>query len=71
MAMPPLGPPPRILGVKITSNRIEALLILFAAVCLSLIFFGNSMLATSKVIISIGIIWSLYSWIFKKPERPY
>jgi hypothetical protein len=71
MAMPPLGPPPRIFGIKITSNRIEALLILFAGVCLSLILYGNEMMNGAKIIISLGIIWSLYLWIFKNPERPY
>ena len=70
MAMPP-GPPPRIFGIKITSNRIEALLVLFAGISLSLIFYGNNMMNGSKIIISLGVIWSLYLWIFKKPERPY
>ena len=71
MAMPQLGPPPRIFGIKITSNRIEALLVLFAGISLSLIFYGNNMMNGSKIIISLGVIWSLYLWIFKKPERPY
>ena len=71
MPMPPLGPPPRIFGIKITSNRIESLLVIFAGICLSLIFYGNSMIAASKIIITIAIIWAVYLWIFKKPERPY
>ena len=29
MTVPPLGPPPRFLGMKITSNRIEAALVMF------------------------------------------
>ena len=36
--MKPLGPPPRIFGMKITSNRIEAFFVLFATVVLFLIF---------------------------------
>lgn len=70
MPMPP-GPPPRIFGMKITSNRIESLLVLFAGVSLSLILYGNDMINGSKTIIALGVIWSLYLWIFKKPERPY
>ena len=71
MSVPPLGPPPRIFGLKITSNRIESLLVLFAFACLSLILYGNNMLGAAKIMISIGFIWALYLWIFKKPERPY
>ena len=37
----------------------------------SLILYGNDMINGAKVIISLGVIWSLYSWIFKNPERPY
>ena len=70
MIMPP-GQPPRIFGLKITSNRIESVLVMFAGVCLSLIFYANNMTVTSQTIISIAVIWSLYLWIFKKPERPY
>ncbi len=71
MAIPPLGSPPRIFGLKITSNRIESVLVLFVFACLSLIFYVNAMADISKVLISIGAIWSLYLWIIKKPERPY
>ncbi|MBT4462802.1 MAG: hypothetical protein HN640_03910 [Gammaproteobacteria bacterium] len=71
MAMPPQGPPPRILGMKITSNRIEAVLVLFVGISLSLILYGNDMINGSKTIVSLGVIWALYLWIFKKPERPY
>jgi len=71
MSVPPLGPPPRFFGMKITSNRIEAFLILFVGICLSLIFYGNDLVNTSQVIISIAVIWSVYLWLFKKPERPY
>ena len=70
MSLPP-GPPPRFLGLKITSNRIESALIMFVFICLSLIFYGNNMFDTSKVILSIGFIWAVYLWAFKKPERPY
>ncbi|MEC7832192.1 MAG: hypothetical protein VX440_00230 [Pseudomonadota bacterium] len=71
MAVPPLGKPPRFLGLKITSNRIESVLVLFVFICLSLIFLANNMINFSKVLISIGVVWSLYLWIIKKPERPY
>ncbi|MED5430007.1 MAG: hypothetical protein VX864_01245 [Pseudomonadota bacterium] len=71
MAVPPLGKPPRFLGLKITSNRIESVLVLFVFICLSLIFLANHMINFSKVLISIGVVWSLYLWIIKKPERPY
>ena len=71
MAVPPLGKPPRFLGLKITSNRIESVLVLFVFTCLSLIFLANNMINFSKVLISIGVVWSLYLWIIKKPERPY
>ncbi len=71
MAVPPSGKPPRFLGLKITSNRIEATLVLFVFICLSLIFLANNMVNFSKILISIGVIWSLYLWIIKKPERPY
>ena len=71
MAVPPSGKPPRFLGLKITSNRIESVLVLFVFICLSLIFFVNGKIDVSKILISIGIIWSLYLWIIKKPERPY
>ena len=70
MSLPP-GPPPRFLGLKITSNRIESVLIMFVFICLSLIFYGNNMLDTSKGIFLVGFIWAAYLWIFKKPERPY
>ncbi|MBT7236280.1 MAG: hypothetical protein HN866_01760 [Gammaproteobacteria bacterium] len=71
MAIPPLGPPPRLLGLKITSNRIESALIMFVFICLSLIFYGNNMSVVSEAILLIGFIWAAYLWIFKKPERPY
>ena len=71
MAVPPSGKPPRFLGLKITSNRIEATLVLFVFICLSLIFLANNMVNFSKILISVGVIWSLYLWIIKKPERPY
>ena len=70
MSVPP-GPPPRFLGLKITSNRIEAVLIMFTFTCLSLILYGNNLINASKVMISIGLIWAIYLWVFKKPERPY
>tara|TARA_B100001057_G_scaffold201382_1_gene202148 strand:+ start:1004 stop:1210 length:207 start_codon:yes stop_codon:yes gene_type:complete len=66
-----LGPPPRILGMKVTSNRIEAFFVLFATVALTLIFYANSFDKTSQVILSLGIAWVLYLWFIKKPERPY
>ena len=71
MAIPPLGPPPRLLGLKITSNRIESALIMFVFICFSLIFYGNNMSVVSEAILLIGFIWAAYLWIFKKPERPY
>ena len=71
MAVPPSGKPPRFLGLKITSNRIEATLVLFVFICLSLIFLANNMVNFSKILISIGGIWSLSLWIIKKPETPY
>ena len=69
--MPPLGPPPRFFGLKITSNRIEAALIMFVTLCLSGIFYGNNLIPAAKTVLTIGVIWSLYLWIIKKPERPY
>ena len=66
-----LGPPPRILGMKVTSNRIEAFFVLFATIALFLIFSANSFDKTSQVILSFGIAWVLYLWFIKKPERPY
>jgi len=66
-----LGPPPRILGMKVTSNRIEAFFVLFATIALTLIFYANSFDKTSQVILSLGIAWVLYLWFIKKPERPY
>ena len=70
MSVPP-GPPPRFLGLKITSNRIESVLIMFTFICFSLILYGNNLINSSKVTISIVLIWAAYLWIFKKPERPY
>lgn len=70
MSVPP-GPPPRFLGLKITSNRIESVLIMFTFTCLSLILYGNNLINASKFVISIGLIWAVYLWVFKKPERPY
>jgi hypothetical protein len=46
--MKPLGPPPRIYGMKITSNRIEAFFVLFATIVLSLIFYANNFNQTSQ-----------------------
>ncbi len=69
--MPPLGPPPRLFGLKITSNRIESALIMFVTLCLSGIFYGNNLILGAKTVLTIGVIWSLYLWIIKKPERPY
>ena len=68
--MKPLGPPPRIFGMKITSNRIEAFFVFFATVVLFLIFSVNNFSKTSQVILSFGIAWVLYLWFIKKPERP-
>ena len=70
MSVPP-GPPPRFLGLKITSNRIESVLIMFTFICFSLILYANNLINASKVTISIGLIWAAYLWFFKKPERPY
>ena len=70
MSVPP-GPPPRFLGLKITSNRIESVLIMFTFICFSLILYGNNLINASKVTISIGLIRAAYLWVFKKPERPY
>tara|TARA_Y100000817_G_C16419350_1_gene351179 strand:+ start:250 stop:459 length:210 start_codon:yes stop_codon:yes gene_type:complete len=69
--MPSLGPPPRFFGLKITSNRIESVLIMFVTLCLSGICYGNDFITAAKTVLSIGIVWSLYLWIVKKPERPY
>ena len=66
-----LGPQPRIYGMKITSNRIEAFFVLFATIVLTLIFYANDFSKTSQVILSLGIAWILYLWFIKKPERPY
>ena len=66
-----LGPPPRILGMKVTSNRIEAFFVLFATGVLTLIFYANNSDKTSQVILSLGVAWVLYLWFIKKPERPY
>ena len=55
--MKPLGPPPRIYGMKITSNRIEAFFVLFATIVLTLIFYANDFGKTSQVIFSLGIAW--------------
>jgi len=71
MAVPPLGPPPRFFGLKILSNRIESAIVLFVFICLSLIFWVNNMDVAAEILMLIGIIWSFYLWIFKKPERPY
>jgi len=69
--MKPLGPPPRILGMKITSNRIESFFVLFATLVLFFIFYANNFDKTSQVILTLGIAWVLYLWFIKKPERPY
>lgn len=66
-----IGPPPRIFGMKITSNRIESVFVLFATIVLSLIFYANDFNKTTQVILSLGIAWTLYLWFIKKPERPY
>ena len=47
MSVPP-GPPPRFLGLKITSNRIESVLIMFTFTCLSLILYGNNLIDAVK-----------------------
>ena len=52
--MKPLGPPPRIFGMKITSNRIEAFFVLFATLVLFLIFSVNNFDKTSQVILSLA-----------------
>ena len=54
--MKPLGPPPRIFGMKITSNRIEAFFVLFATVVLFLIFSVNNFNKTSQVILSLALL---------------
>ena len=69
--MPSLGPPPRFLGLKITSNRIESVLVMFVTMCMSGITYGNNLITTTKVIFSLGLIWAVYLWAIKKPERPY
>ena len=46
--MPPLGPPPRLFGLKITSNRIESALIMFVTLCLSGIFYGNNLIPAAQ-----------------------
>ena len=66
--MPPLGPPPRFFGLKITSNRIESALIMFVTLCLSGIFYGNNLIPAAKTVLTIGVIWSLYLWIIKNPN---
>tara|TARA_Y100001970_G_scaffold248235_1_gene317609 strand:+ start:1354 stop:1569 length:216 start_codon:yes stop_codon:yes gene_type:complete len=71
MTVPPLGPPPRFLGMKITSNRIEAVLVMFVTLCMSGITYGNDLILTTKILFAIGLIWSVYLWAIKKPERPY
>ena len=69
--MKPLGPPPRIFGMKITSNRIESFFVLFATGVLYFIFYANNFDKTSQVILTLGVAWVLYLWFIKKPERPY
>ncbi len=71
MTVPPQGTPPRLFGLKITSNRIESVLVLFTTLCLSGIFYVNNFAVTTKIILSLGVLWSLYLWLIKKPERPY
>jgi hypothetical protein len=71
MPVPPLGPPPRLFGLKITSNRIESMLVFFVFLFVSVIFYINNLISTAQTLISIGILWTLYLWIIKKPERPY
>ena len=71
MSVPPLGPPPRLFGLKITSNRIESMIVFFVFFLLSVIFYINNLISIAQTLISIGILWALYLWIIKKPERPY
>ena len=71
MTVPPLGPPPRFLGMKITSNRIEAALVMFVTLYVSGITYGNDLISTTKILFLLGSAWAFYLWIFKKPERPY
>ena len=71
MSVPPLGPPPRLFGLKITSNRIESIIVFFVFLLVSLIFYINNLISIAQTLISIGILWALYLWIIKKPERPY
>ena len=71
MSVPPLGPPPRLFGLKITSNRIESMIVFFVFFLASVIFYINNLISIAQTLISIGILWALYLWIIKKPERPY
>ncbi len=71
MTVPPPGPPPRFLGMKITSNRIEAALVMFVTLCMSGITYGNNLIFATKILFAIGSLWSVYLWVIKKPERPY
>tara|TARA_Y100000590_G_scaffold169037_1_gene193320 strand:+ start:7260 stop:7475 length:216 start_codon:yes stop_codon:yes gene_type:complete len=71
MTVPPQGTPPRLFGLKITSNRIESALVMFTTLCLSGIFYVNDFIVTTRTILVIGALWSLYLWVIKKPERPY
>jgi len=71
MSVPPLGPPPRLFGLKITSNRIESIIVFLVFFFVSLIFYINNLISIAQTLISIGILWALYLWIIKKPERPY
>ena len=71
MSVPPLGPPPRLFGLKITSNRIESIIVFIVFFFVSLIFYINNLISIAQTLISIGILWALYLWIIKKPERPY
>ena len=71
MSVPPLGPPPRLFGLKITSNRIESIIVFIVFFFVSLIFYINNLISIAQTLISIGILWALYLWVIKKPERPY
>ena len=71
MSVPPLGPPPRLFGLKITSNRIESMIVFFVFFLVSVIFYIINLISIAQTLISIGIQWALYLWIIKKPERPY
>jgi len=71
MSVPPLGPPPRLFGLKITSNRIESIIVFLVFFLVSVIFYINNLISIAQTLISIGILWALYLWIIKKPERPY